>query len=81
MTHVSYTLVSPKSRIASISYTLGRNQPLTYDQLVVGFARSLADFMLNNDTISESDLISAISRVRDALASVSIQERTHDNRI
>lgn len=81
MTHVSYTLVSPKSRIASISYTLGRSRTLTYDQLVVGFARSLADFMLNNDTITEPDLIAAISRVCDALASTSIQEQSNDNNL
>lgn len=81
MTHVSYTLVSPKSRIASISYTLGRSRPLTYDQLVVGFARSLADFMLNNNTISEVELFDAISRTCDALLSVSIQEQQNGNNI
>lgn len=73
MTHVSFSLYSPKSRFSMMSYTLGKKTPLTYDQLVVGFARALGDFMLNNDTITEPELFAALSRVGDALSSVSIQ--------
>ena len=73
MTHVTYTLHSPRSRLTVVGYTLGKNRPLTYDQLVVGFARSLADFMLNNNTITEPELFDALSKVSNALSSVSIQ--------
>lgn len=73
MTYVTYTLHSPRSRLTSVGYTLGKIRPFTYDQLVVGFARSLADFMLNNNAITEPELFEALSKVSNALLSVSIQ--------
>ena len=78
MTHISFSIYSPKSQISSMSFTLGKKTPLTYDELVVGFATALGNFMLNNETITESDLIAAVSRVCDALASISIQEQSND---
>ena len=75
MTHVSFSLHSPKSRLYTVSYTLGKKTPLTYDQLVIGFAIALAEFMLNNETITESDLLEKVSLIGDALVGMKIGDQ------
>lgn len=67
--------------LKSITFTMGAKKPMTYDAMVVGFALQLANFMLINELTSDDDLMASVRLVQDALSSVSIQERTHDNRI